>query len=218
MNWDRWKSLFRNEILEETGSDKNPLLEVAIENGKTVLNTRNGNFSFGNLHKVFDETFKKINIKNKQFNHCLLLGLGGGSVLDLLVNKYHVRCPFSLVEYDAKVVELAKKYFHLDTYENTHVYIEDAFSFVGSCEQTFDLIIVDLYNDLDVPEPAHSKEFTDDIIRLLQPNGMVLFNKVAIDKIQKQQYKNLYDQYAQVCRCKTIHILGMNNVLVAEKL
>ena len=85
MKWPKWRNLVRNEVLEQTNSDKNPHLEVAIEYGKTVLNTEHGNFSFGNLHTVFDEGFKKIKIEHRHINNCLLLGLGGGSVLDCLL-------------------------------------------------------------------------------------------------------------------------------------
>lgn len=218
MKWPKWKILVKNEVLEQTGSDKNPHLEVAIEYGKTVLNTEHGNFSFGNLHTVFDEAFKKIEIENRQINNCLLLGLGGGSVLDLLINKFQIHCPFSVVEHDAKVVELARKYFGLDNYKDIEINITDAFKYVKSCNKKFDLIIIDLYDDLNVPEQAHNKEFVTDIKNILETKGLVMFNKVVIHKIEKQQYNNLLNNFLEFCNCKTIQVLGMNNILVAEKI
>ncbi|MDZ4756814.1 MAG: fused MFS/spermidine synthase [Bacteroidota bacterium] len=218
MKWPKWRNLVRNEVLEQTNSDKNPHLEVAIEYGKTVLNTEHGNFSFGNLHTVFDEGFKKIKIEHRHINNCLLLGLGGGSVLDLLINKYPIHCPFSVVEHDPKIVELAQKYFGLDNYKDIDIHIVDAFEYVKSCNKKFDLIIVDLYNDLNVPEQAHTREFATDIGNILKTKGLVIFNKVVIHKIEKQQYNNLYNHFHEFCTCKTIQVLGMNNLLVAEKI
>ena len=75
-------------IIETREGSVTPYLEITKSNGKYVLNSHNANYSFGGLHILFDAFFKQINIKQYQIQSVLLLGMGAGSVVTLLKEKF----------------------------------------------------------------------------------------------------------------------------------
>ena len=75
-------------VIETREGSVTPYLEVMKSNGKYVLNSHNANYSFGGLHILFDAFFKQIDIKKYDIKNVLLLGMGAGSVISLLKQKY----------------------------------------------------------------------------------------------------------------------------------
>ena len=50
-------------------------------------------------------------MKQYNFKKVLLLGMGAGSIIKLLQEKYDINCSITAIEKDEVVIELAKKYF-----------------------------------------------------------------------------------------------------------
>ena len=74
----------------------------------------------------------------------LFLGLGGGS-LPKFIWKYFPRCLLHAVERSPLVVDLCYRYFALRRSPRLHVHVFDAFDFLKSCDNPFDLIFIDLF-------------------------------------------------------------------------
>src|SRR5689334_22906267 len=51
----RAQSYLVKRIVDSRSTPHNPLLEVVLVNGRHVLNGRSVNYSFGSLHRVFEE-------------------------------------------------------------------------------------------------------------------------------------------------------------------
>jgi spermidine synthase len=206
----------KDKIISRSSSQFNQTIEVALENGILVLNSENGNYSYGNLHVVFDEVFRAENIGQKQYNHILLLGMGAGSVIDLLKNNYNQKQQFTAVEIDAEIIQVSRQYFNLDGYNNCSVINQDAFDFVFETKDIYDLIIVDIYIDLDIPSQFESEEFISQLFHICDTNGIIMFNKVVQSSKQMRQFSKLAALFD--ARAHTYHytLLDFNKILVSK--
>jgi spermidine synthase len=209
-------SYFYPVIVERTSSKYNPVLDVAIENGKYVLNAANANYSFGSLHKIFLKAFEELKIINRNISSVLLLGLGGGSVVELLRNNFQLDCSITAVEIDEKVISLATKYFNLQHYDRLEVVCADASEYIKRVESLFELMIVDLFIDNKVPSQFESVEFLAVLKKRRKNKSLLLFNTIVstdnsdTSLIQlKNNIQNVFGIY------EVLSILG-NEVIVVE--
>lgn len=156
-------------------------LEVRWENGQKVLNSAQGNQSFGALHRVWQRTFSHLDLQDKPPGSVLLLGLGGGSVPRILRDELGLTMPITAVELDPKMVDLARSHFGLDRYPGLEVITGDATIQVHALKDRFDLIIVDLFDDLDLARGVDSRSFLHGLRDRCSVDGVVCFNTVAYD-------------------------------------
>ena len=158
-------------------SDVNGTLEVTLYNGKKVLDTANANFSYGSVHRVFKTSFSKVDLKNTK--NVLLLGLGAGSVIDLLRNDFQYKEKISAIELDQKVIEIAKSEFNLESFGQLRIIEGDAFLEIHKLKENFDLIIVDLFIDNTIPDQLYELSFWKEIIRISSRESCVIFNTIV---------------------------------------
>ena len=107
----------------------------------------------------------------------LILGLGGGSVLEI-IEKYWPNSQKTGVEIDQLMVDIGKKYLNLDHVRNLNTVVENAFEWVKSHKgkRKFDLILVDLCIGGNVPKEFITKDFLIDLKALLKDKGIAAFN------------------------------------------
>lgn len=109
----------------------------------------------------------------------LLLGLGGGTVLRQ-IRHFLPELEITAVEIDPEMVRLARDYMALDT-RRTRVVVEDAWRFLRSDTQGYDIILDDLYRcgDRDVERPhAVSHNSVRDLRARLRHDGVLAMNFV----------------------------------------
>ena len=151
-----------------------------------MLNSQNVNYSFGKLDKVFRSAFEQLELEQRAVESVLLLGLGAGNVPQLL-RKSNPKAKVTALEFDPEVIRLGKQYFGLSDLPNLEIVIGDAFQFIPTCTVTFDLIIVDLFVDEEVPEAASSQDFLENLALLLSKNGLLVFNRLGHNSRLLQQ-------------------------------
>ena len=156
-------------------------LEITWYNGKKHLNSSNANYSYGSLQRILKFGLKKINLS--KVNSVLILGLGGGSVIETLRQDFNYSGLIEAVEIDPVIIDIAKTEFGIEQNETLKIHCTDAYEFVKDHYKTFDLIIVDLYIDLDVPNKFLDFEFWDNILALKNSSGSIIFN--AAVKVSK---------------------------------
>jgi len=189
-------SYFRPVTIELTHSLWNPVLEVVLDGGKYSLNSKNSNYSYGSLHTLFKKIFRRLGPDWNNINNALILGFGTGCVAET-IGKYNPGCIIDGVEIDSKVIELGEKYFHTQSLKNVTIHNADANLFLEDCRKTFDLIIVDVYIDIDVPEELETEQFLIRVKNALNVGGIVIFNKLIYSKTTREQIpllKNLYEK------------------------
>ena len=103
-------SYFFQNIVFSVSSNINDKLEVCYVNGKYVLDSKNTNYSYGNLQKVLEKGLNIIGkTKISNFQNTLLLGVGAGCVIETLTQKFNYKYKIIGVELDEKVIEIAEK-------------------------------------------------------------------------------------------------------------
>lgn len=178
-------------VVEQRVGKVTPYLEVMLVNGKYILDSSKVNYSYGALHKIFDQTFHKFNLNAREVTNVLILGFGAGSVASLLREKYNIQSGIIGVEKDPVVIDLAHKYFNVSRFQNLELICEDAFRYVQICNKQFDMIVVDLFIDDQVPKCFHEKEFLKQLNRLLLYHGVLFFNKMVNNTKQKAEFNEL---------------------------
>jgi len=203
--------------IEQTESLWNPVLEVVLYGGRYLLNSANANYSQGSLFTMFKRLFRKLKIEWPAIKDVLILGFGTGSVAEI-IRRYNPACVIEGVEIDEKVIELGRKYFHTGRLKDVTVYCDNAARFIGECMKKYDLIVIDVYLDLDVPEEAESEEFLINVRNSLRPGGMVVFNKYINSRKSRESASLLMERYTKVFgNLKIINIMTTGKVFTAKK-
>lgn len=180
--------------VEKRRSELNSFLEVIYYNGKYLLDSPRANYSFGGLHTVFQRTFSKFGIKKREIKNALILGFGSGSVASILQDEYGKHLEIVGVEKDQAVIDLAKKYFSLERYKKLTLHCEDAYDFVQQCENKFDLIVMDVFIDLDVPDKFLDEIFISSLGKLLSEKGILFYNLVIHNEKIRDKGTKLFER------------------------
>jgi spermidine synthase len=105
----------------------------------------------------------------------LLLGLGGGSIPRMLLAA-RPEIAIDAVEIDPAVLELARRFFHLDAFPHFRVFLEDAAPFLMRCSEKYDAIILDAYVGETFPNPFATPEFVAAAANCLTRDGILVVN------------------------------------------
>ncbi len=136
--------------------------------------------SGGIVESIWKQTLRRINHKSSIINHCLILGLGGGTVAKLIRKKWS-EIKITGVEIDPLMVELGKKYLGLDDW-NVEIKITDAFDYLVNHQSLtinrYDLVIVDLYNGDRFPEKFETENYIHLVESNLAKSGVAVFNRL----------------------------------------
>jgi spermidine synthase len=182
-------------MIEVRNGTVTPYLEVMKTKGKYILNSQNANYSFGGIHIIFDELFQKIDINKFDIKNILILGMGAGSAISLIKDKYNIRCSITAVEKDEVIIELAKKYFDIDKYKSLTIIKADAFEYVRITENKYDLIISDLFIDSIVPKIFASNEYLTNLKRISNECCCIMYNKMTEESVHKKELSELSENF-----------------------
>lgn len=107
----------------------------------------------------------------------LVIGAGDGGVVRELTRYQQIE-HIDMVEIDEKVVEACKNYLPLTASklddERVHIHYEDGLKFVRSCENQYDLIIVDSTDPFGPGEGLFTKEFYGNCYKALREDGIMV--------------------------------------------
>ncbi len=107
----------------------------------------------------------------------LVIGAGDGGVVRELTRYQQIE-HIDMVEIDEKVIEACKKYLPLTASklddERVHIHYEDGLKFVRSCENQYDLIIVDSTDPFGPGEGLFTKEFYGNCYKALHEDGIMV--------------------------------------------
>ena len=107
----------------------------------------------------------------------LVIGAGDGGVVRELTRYQSPKC-IELVEIDELVIEVCRKYLpktacRLDD-PRVHIHIADGLKFIRSCENKYDLIIVDSTDPFGPGEGLFTKEFYGSCYNALREDGIMV--------------------------------------------
>lgn len=152
----------------------NGTLEITLSNGRKLLDSQNANYSYGSLQRILEYALSKIELGN--IKAVLLLGLGAGSVLVSLREKFQYTGNIVVIEIDPVVIDIAKSEFGIHAGPGLQIIHHDALEYLKFNNEQYDLVIIDVFIDDLIPLPFFSKSFCDDLVRAVAPRGNIIFN------------------------------------------
>ncbi len=190
-------------------------MEITWHNGKKLLDSRNTNYSYGSLQRILKFGLEQIDLQNVK--EVLLLGLGGGSVIETLRNDYHYQYKITAVEMDRKVIEICNTEFGISPNDFLEIIHDDAFHFVNHVQNFYDLVIIDLFIDKKVPEQFLTNEFLKKMESLTAPSGFIIFNaSLTPAEINSTQSATAVSNTKM--SYQTFHLVeGTNTLIIGQK-
>jgi len=186
------KRLFGGEVIEKIQSPINGEILVVKElSGKTVMRVGGIVQSGGMVEKIWREVLAKVQgYRGAKVQSVLVLGLGAGTVAKLLTGKWPGIKTIG-IEIDPEVIKIGRKYFGLEEILRLKVIVGDAIKKVTSHQSLvtshqFDLVLVDLYKGQEFPKEAESEEFISGLKKILNKDGLIIFNRLYFGKHKKE--------------------------------
>ena len=180
-------------------------IEVKEQFGRYTLHVQDLIQSGGIVKGIWEKALRQAQGKLSVSN-CLILGLGGGTVVQLIKARYP-EAKIIGIEIDPEIIKIGKKFFGLGEIKNLEIINADAIKWVetkgtsevarrdssdGGRNRRFNLIIVDLYIGGKFPQEIASDEFLKKLKKLLSKEGVIIFNwlkngdeKEFIEKIER---------------------------------
>ncbi len=122
----------------------------------------------------------------------LILGLGGGTMQHLISKDFEPSPYIVSVELDPVMVDIAKKFFDVDTIPNHRIIVADAFAVVADPAEydlgkgSFEAVMVDIYIGENFPDLGDSGNFIALLKDMVIPGGLVAFNRIYIESHQEE--------------------------------
>jgi spermidine synthase len=108
----------------------------------------------------------------------LVIGLGGGTVVKRMWRDYP-RVRIDAVELDPEIVEIARVLFALPEDPRIRVSVGDGRAFLEASDETWDVIVVDAFDDDAIPRPLLTEEFMRECRDHLAPGGAIAWNVIG---------------------------------------
>lgn len=103
----------------------------------------------------------------------LILGLGTGTFAEQCL-EYFPGCSVTGVEIDEKIVDISREYFDLP--EEVNAIVGDGRAWLTASDETWDVIMVDAYQDITIPFQMSTVEFFTEVLEHLNPGGVMVVN------------------------------------------
>lgn len=208
-------SYFFTKTIYQTQSSISVNLEVNYNNGKLVLDSKNTNYSYGNLQKVLEKGLEIIGKnKIKNFQNILVLGVGAGSIIESLVEKYEYKNKIIGIELDEKVIEIAEKYFNIKKFTQLDLISYNAFDFVFETKKTFDFILIDIFEDSSMPNFLFENHFINRLSQILNSKGLILFNTMVLNEKDKLRNEKFIKENSKIFEISSKNKIEIYNELI----
>lgn len=192
-------------------------LEVRWEQGRKVLNSAHANQSFGSLHRVWQRVFKHLGLRGDPPTSVLILGLGAGSAVRILRHELGIPAKITAIEIDPIMVELAHRHFGLGAQSDITIIPGDAIIQLQVYPERSDLLIVDLFNDLDLARGVDTLGFAHALREHCAEGGTVCFNTVSYDAVSESCCSRIHDHLSRVFNSvEEFRTEDLNRVFIAR--
>lgn len=212
----KYASFLFDVLLEQRTSAYNPILNLYLSKGQLKLVTKGAVYSYGIFYYNFRDSFRHIGIAKKKIQNVLILGLGTGSIIQLLEQKFDVNAKYHIVEIDPDVVALFEKYTSEFIVSPYFIDKTDAFQYLNANDNKYDLICMDIFCDRTVPEIFESEIFLHNLKNALEENGILLYNRLAIDSNDQNSNERFFEIFQKIFPEATIFKMEYNWMFVAK--
>lgn len=168
-----------------TSSDYNDDIRVVREWGGMKLLVNGSRQSGQHIRNLWLRAFHAFRLETfREITSILVLGIGGGTVIELLAVRYP-QAKITAVDIDQTIIDIAKRYFHMDQISKLQILRNDANTFVKG-RKHYDLIVIDLFIGRKIPAFVGQKTFFQRLKRILAPGGRLVLNYLREREYQKK--------------------------------
>jgi spermidine synthase len=129
---------------------------------------------------VFWYTRQMAEVVARAPKHDRILVLGGGAfTLPRYLASTYPGSVIDVVEIDPVLADISRQYFYYNDPKNVNMIFEDARTYVNRTDKQYDIILVDVYSDASVPFSLMTKEYGQQIQRIVREQGIVVVNMIA---------------------------------------
>lgn len=127
-----------------------------------------------------------------QATTALVIGLGGGSLVKRMWRDYPWMS-LDAVELDGEVIEVARELFALPDDPRITVIEGDGRLHVETCGSTYDIIVIDAFDDDRMPRPLITEEFMRACRDRLRPGGVIAYNLIgALHGARSRHFRSVH--------------------------
>lgn len=169
---------FTIKLVEMTGSDESTKLNAMILDNllHSYVNLEDPLYLEYKYEKMYAEVLRWRYKKDAGFR-TLTIG-GGGYTFPRYMEVFYPNADIDVVEIDPEVTKTAYTYLGLPKKTKIQTYNMDGRLFVKNCRSSYDVIFIDVFNDLSLPYHLTTKEFGFQMKKILNDDGMVISNIV----------------------------------------
>ncbi len=141
----------------------------------------------------------------------LMIGLGGGTVVKQMHAAY-ADMTIDAVEIDPEVVDVARRFFAVPEDERAHIFIDDGRHFVEASDKTYDVVILDAYDDDKIPYHLTTREFFEAVRARLAPDGVFTCNVIgALEGDWSKPFRSLHRTVSMVWPRVVVFAVGIGS-------
>lgn len=126
----------------------------------------------------YTKELTKLIADTSQRSDILVLG-GGTFTLPQQLGVEYPDARIDVVEIDPELANIAREHFFYQDPPNVQLIFEDARHYVNQTDKRYDIVVVDVYGDADVPFTLMTREYGEAVRRLIKPGGVVMANMIA---------------------------------------
>ncbi|MBK8956299.1 MAG: fused MFS/spermidine synthase [Saprospiraceae bacterium] len=214
-----WKilSYFADLPIDHLSSEFNPNIGLYLSRGQFKLVSDNAIYSFGMQYRHFVAAFRKIKVHIRKPKNILVLGLGTGSIPQMLQSQFNITADFDFVELDPEIVFLFEKYLDFIYTGPYKIYCKDGLDFLESNSKQYDLICMDIFEDSTIPIKFESEKFLSFLNSALASSGILLYNRLHATPEDQELNKKFLETFSKVFPKYQVINHEYNWILVSEK-
>jgi spermidine synthase len=126
-------------------------------------------------YMVIADSFQPAQAREPQPKNVAILGLAGGTAARQYTAAFGQQVQITGVEIDPDILDVARRYFHLDS-PNVHPVASDARYWLNTQAGQYDVIIMDAYRQPYIPFHLTTREFFSEVRGHLNPGGVAVVN------------------------------------------
>ncbi len=126
------------------------------------------------LNGLWKDAFPKLP-RDLSVRRILMLGFGPGETLKMYAKRFP-KASLTVVEIDPVMVDLARRFGHLNGKLIPEIIIGDAAEVLPRLQGQYDLIVLDMFIGINVGVATYQETVIQNVLRLLRPHGAILMN------------------------------------------
>ncbi|MEL6388685.1 MAG: hypothetical protein AAFQ02_00875 [Bacteroidota bacterium] len=216
--WKHALSYLWDIQIDYASSEHNPDLIILLTRGKIQLCTAKAVYSYEDRYENFRIIIDRyIDYDKLSGRDVLILGLGLGSIPQMLDQKSSINWVFTAVEIDETVIELAHQYGFDKINSDITTVTADAETFVSIDEGLYDLIFVDLFIGETTPMKFRTADFLMSLRDLCGDDGYIIYNTPAFTQDDRQLSRVFFEEVFSVVLKRATLIKAHRNFMLIWK-